>query len=72
MIDVPDEILIERCCGRRSDPVTGKIYHLKFNPPPEDPEIQARLVHRADDNEEAMKSRIGLFLLNQATYHKNL
>jgi hypothetical protein len=39
VIDVPDEILIERCCGRRSDPITGKIYHLKFNPPPEDPEI---------------------------------
>ena len=34
VITVPDEILVERCCGRRSDPVTGAIYHLKFNPPP--------------------------------------
>ena len=65
MIEVPDEILVERCVGRRSDPVTGKIYHLKYNPPPNDQEILDRLVHRADDNEEAMTQRI-------ATYHKNL
>jgi len=36
LIEVPDEILVERCVGRRSDPVTGKIYHLKYNPPPND------------------------------------
>jgi len=65
LIEVPDEILVERCVGRRSDPVTGKIYHLKYNPPPNDQEILSRLVHRADDNEDAMTQRI-------ATYHKNL
>lgn len=50
-IQVPDEILIDRCIGRRLDPVTGKIYHLK-NFPPESEEIKARLVTRADDTEE--------------------
>ena len=58
LLEVDSQILVERCVGRRSDPVTGKIYHLKFNPPPEDPEIQARLLHRSDDTEEAMTQRI--------------
>jgi hypothetical protein len=48
---VPDEILIDRCVGRRLDPVTGKIYHQKFFPP-ETEEIKARLVTRPDDTEE--------------------
>ncbi|MFN9981871.1 MAG: adenylate kinase family protein, partial [bacterium] len=34
-LNVPDEILVERVVGRRTDPVTGKIYHVKYFPPPE-------------------------------------
>lgn len=48
---VPDEILIDRCVGRRLDPVTKKIYHVK-NFPPETEEIKARLTTRPDDTEE--------------------
>lgn len=48
---VPDDILIDRCVGRRLDPVTGKIYHIK-NFPPETEEIKSRLVTRPDDTEE--------------------
>ena len=33
LLDVPDEILVERVVGRRLDSVTGKIYHLKYSPP---------------------------------------
>ena len=58
LLEVDSKILVERCVGRRSDPETGKIYHLTFNPPPDDPEIQARLLHRSDDTEEAMGKRI--------------
>jgi adenylate kinase len=47
--------------GRRSDPVTGKIYHLKFNPPPQDPTILDRLVQRKDDNEETVVKRLEQF-----------
>ena len=36
LLEVDSHILVERCVGRRSDPVTGKIYHLKFNPPPKE------------------------------------
>ncbi|MFS7981913.1 putative adenylate kinase [Helianthus anomalus] len=50
-LDVPDEILIDRCVGRRLDPETGKIYHIK-NFPPETEEVKARLITRADDTEE--------------------
>jgi len=64
LIDVPDEILLNRVLGRRSDPKTGKIYHLTLNPPPTE-EIKARLVQRSDDTEDKIKVRI-------QTYHDNI
>ena len=56
-LDVPESLLIERGNGRRIDPVTGKIYHLKYSPP-ESQEVAARLQTRADDSEERVKVRI--------------
>ena len=56
LLEVPDELIIERIIGRRSDPETGAIYHLKYNPPPA--EISDRLVHRPDDSEDAVKTRL--------------
>jgi adenylate kinase len=56
LIEVPDQLLEERAVGRRSDPDTGEIYHLKYNPPP--PDIVHRLVHRKDDTAEAVSMRI--------------
>ncbi len=56
LIEVPDQLLEERACGRRTDPETGTIYHLKYNPPPA--EIVSRLVHRKDDTVEAVSTRI--------------
>jgi len=56
LIEVPDPLLEERAVGRRNDPQTGAIYHLKYNPPP--PEIADRLVHRKDDTIEAVSMRI--------------
>lgn len=44
-------------CGRRTDPVTGKIYHMLYNPPPNDPAILKRLEHRSDDSEEKARVR---------------
>ncbi|XP_019198021.1 PREDICTED: adenylate kinase 5, chloroplastic isoform X1 [Ipomoea nil] len=63
MLDVPDEILIDRCVGRRLDPVTGRIYHEK-NFPPETEEIKARLVTRPDDTEEKVKARLQIYKQN--------
>jgi adenylate kinase len=59
LIEVPDSLLEERAVNRRSDPETGKIYHLKYNPPPAD--IAGRLVHRADDTKEAVDKRIAKY-----------
>lgn len=56
LIDVPDELIVDRITGRRSDPETGAPYHIKYNPPP--PELAGRLVQRSDDTEEACRARI--------------
>uniref|UniRef100_A0A7S1T984 adenylate kinase n=1 Tax=Tetraselmis chuii TaxID=63592 RepID=A0A7S1T984_9CHLO len=62
LLEVPDDILIERVVGRRMDPETGKIYHVKYFPPP--PEIEDRLTQRSDDNEEAAKNRLATHARN--------
>ncbi|KAF9602121.1 hypothetical protein IFM89_025166 [Coptis chinensis] len=57
LLDVPEELLVERVVGRRLDPVTGRIYHLTYFPP-ETEEIAARLTQRFDDTEEKVKLRL--------------
>lgn len=54
---------MERVVGRRTDPVTGKIYHMTFSPPG-DPVIEARLEQRSDDTEEKVKVRLEQFHAN--------
>lgn len=56
LLEVPDQLIVDRITGRRSDPETGAIYHLVFSPPPA--EVMDRLVHRKDDTEEACRSRL--------------
>ena len=63
LCQVEDNALVERVTGRRLDPQTGKIYHIKHSPAPKD--IEHRLVQRSDDNEDALRSRL-------ATHHKNV
>lgn len=56
LFEVPDALIVERGEGRRNDPVTGRIYHVKFDPPPAD--VADRVVHRADDRREAIEKRL--------------
>ena len=56
LFEVPDALIVERGVGRRNDPITGRIYHIKFDPPPA--EVSDRLVHRKDDHEEAINQRL--------------
>eukprot|EP00472_Partenskyella_glossopodia_P002058 CAMPEP_0197523068 /NCGR_PEP_ID=MMETSP1318-20131121/8082_1 /TAXON_ID=552666 /ORGANISM="Partenskyella glossopodia, Strain RCC365" /LENGTH=301 /DNA_ID=CAMNT_0043075641 /DNA_START=15 /DNA_END=920 /DNA_ORIENTATION=+ len=63
LLEVPDDVLIERCVGRLFDPETGNTYHRKYFPPPAD--IASRCVQRSDDNEETMKNRIEQFKKNR-------
>jgi adenylate kinase len=70
LLNVPDEVLVARVCGRRLDPETGTIYHLETNPPKgetdeETEAIVARLTQRADDTEEALKQRLVNFAANR-------
>jgi len=53
-IDVSRDLLLERATLRRIDKRSGQIYHLKYNPPPPDAELE----HRADDREETVKRRL--------------
>ncbi|TKY68046.1 Adenylate kinase 2 [Spatholobus suberectus] len=64
LLEVSEDVLVERVVGRRLDPVTGKIYHLKYTPP-ETEEIAARLTQRFDDTEEKVKLRLN-------THHQNV
>lgn len=62
VLDVPDEALVERVEGRRVDPATGTIYHIKFNPPPEDDAaLMDRLEQREDDNRAVLVPRLHEF-----------
>jgi adenylate kinase len=54
LIEVADELILERITGRRSDPTNGRIYHIKFDPPA--PGVH--VVQRADDTEEACTKRL--------------
>lgn len=58
-LDVPDALIVKRIAGRVIDPVSGRIYHSEFNPPPED--VLSRVVRRADDTEEKIVRRLGEF-----------
>ncbi|MGQ0442251.1 MAG: adenylate kinase [Methylophilaceae bacterium] len=63
-IDVPDEAIVERMSGRRSHPVSGRTYHIKFNPPKiagKDDITGEDLVQREDDNEETVKKRLEVY-----------
>jgi len=64
VLEVPDEVVVERMEGRRFDPVTNTTYHLKFFPPPDDT-IKSRLIVRSDDNIDKFKVRL-------AEYHKHV
>ena len=58
-LEVPDVVVIDRFAGRRTDPVTGDVYHIKHNPAPA--EIQDRLVQRKDDTPETVKDRLVIY-----------
>jgi adenylate kinase len=63
-IAVPDEAIIERMSGRRSHPASGRVYHVKFNPPKVDnvDDITGEpLVQRDDDKAETVQKRLAVY-----------
>lgn len=64
-VDVPKDELMRRLTGRRSCPVCGEIYNIYSKPPKVDNVCDlhpdATLVHRADDNEESVGTRLATY-----------
>jgi len=63
-IDVPFSDIIERMSGRRSHPASGRIYHVKFNPPKaegKDDLTGEDLIQREDDKEETVRKRLEVY-----------
>ncbi|MTV40513.1 adenylate kinase [Duganella radicis] len=63
-IAVPDEQIIERMDGRRCHPASGRVYHVKFNPPKEEGKDDVTgepLVQRDDDKAEVVKKRLDVY-----------
>ena len=59
--DVPDELIVERIIGRRVHQGSGRVYHIKFNPPKvegKDDVTGEELVTRKDDQEETVRKRL--------------
>ena len=59
-ISVEDEVVVERLSGRRTDLRTGKTYHITFDPPPEDADLE----QREDDSEDIVRHRLAEYYEN--------
>jgi adenylate kinase len=63
-IDVPDASIVERMSGRRSHPGSGRVYHVKFNPPKVDnvDDLTGEaLIQRDDDKAETVMKRLAVY-----------
>ncbi|MDU6412405.1 MAG: adenylate kinase [Yersiniaceae bacterium] len=59
--DVPDELIVDRIVGRRVHPGSGRVYHVKFNPPQQEDKDDVTgeaLITRKDDQEETVRKRL--------------
>ena len=63
-IDVADDEIITRMSGRRVHPVSGRTYHVVFNPPKvagRDDITGDALIQRDDDLPETVKKRLAIY-----------
>lgn len=63
-IDVADEEIVSRLSGRRVHEGSGRVYHIKYNPPKEagkDDETGEPLVQRPDDQEDTVRNRLSVY-----------
>lgn len=62
--DVPDEDIVERLSGRRVHPASGRVYHVRYNPPKvtgKDDVTGEDLVLRDDDREDTVRKRLAVY-----------
>jgi len=63
-LDVPDEDIIDRITGRRVHPDSGRVYHIRFNPPNQEgiDDISGEpLIQREDDKKETVEERLRIY-----------
>ncbi len=63
-IRVNDEEIVSRLSGRRVHPASGRIYHIKHNPPAQegvDDLTGEALIHRDDDTEATVRKRLAVY-----------
>lgn len=63
-IDVADEEIVSRLSGRRVHEASGRVYHVKYNPPAtegKDDITGDALVQREDDKEETVRKRLDVY-----------
>jgi len=63
-LDVHDDEIIQRLCGRRVHPGSGRTYHLEFNRPQvadKDDVTGEDLVRRDDDEEATIRTRLEVY-----------
>ena len=61
VIDVEDDEIVSRMGGRRMHPESGRVYHVKYNPPKnegKDDVTNEALIIRDDDKEETVRNRL--------------
>ena len=61
LLNVDDDLIVERMGGRRVHLPSGRVYHIKFNPPKNgelDDITNEKLVIRADDKESTVRNRL--------------
>ena len=79
VINVDDDEIVERMGGRRMHPGSGRVYHVKYNPPKvegKDDITNEDLIIRDDDKEDTVRNRLTVYH-NQtkpliAYYNKNV
>jgi adenylate kinase len=63
LIDVPDDLVVERITGRRQCP-DGHVYHVKYDPPKNDEVCDQDgkpLIQRDDDKPDTVKKRLEVY-----------
>ena len=63
-ISVPDDEIVRRISGRRVDPVSGRPYHIVYNPPKvegKDDVTGDPLIQRDDDKEDVVRHRLEVY-----------
>ena len=64
VLDINDDSIVERMAGRRVHLSSGRVYHIKFNPPKNenlDDITNEKLTIRKDDEEKTVRNRLKVY-----------